>query len=60
MCLTFLDSYAVASLILTYGEKVKNPWQFTQAVFGELYKHMNFAKENLKETLLVAIGSVGK
>lgn len=57
---TFRDSYAIAALVLSYSEKTKNPWHLTQAIFGELYKHMNFAKENVKETLLLAIGSVGK
>ncbi|XP_006456710.1 hypothetical protein AGABI2DRAFT_78376 [Agaricus bisporus var. bisporus H97] len=52
--------YAIAALVLSYSEKTKNPWHLTQAIFGELYKHMNFAKENVKETLLLAIGSVGK
>lgn len=53
-------SYGLAALIFSYNEAVTNPWQLTQAIFGDLYQHMIAAKENMKETVLVAIGSIGK
>ncbi|KAF9450926.1 hypothetical protein P691DRAFT_724995 [Macrolepiota fuliginosa MF-IS2] len=52
--------YALAALVLCYSDTVANPWNLTQAIFAKLYHHMGDAKENTKEVVLVAVGSMGR
>jgi len=55
-----LTSYGLVALVSAYTYAATNPWHLTQRVFTALYHHMVTAKEYLKETVLVAVGSMGK
>jgi len=54
-----LASYGLVALVSAYTHAT-NPWHLTQRVFTALYHHMGTARENLKETVVVAVGSMGK
>lgn len=55
-----LASYGLVALVSAYTHATTNPWHSTQRVFTALYHHMGTARENLKETVVVAVGSMGK
>lgn len=55
-----LASYGLVALVSAYTHATTNPWRSTQRMFTALYHHMGTARENLKETVVVAVGSMGK
>ncbi|KAF5363593.1 hypothetical protein D9756_000300 [Leucocoprinus leucothites] len=52
--------HGLVALISAYTHAVPNPWHLTRRIFAPLYHHMGHAKENMKETVLVAVGLMGK
>ncbi len=54
-----ISRYGLAAIVL-HSDTIAKPWPLTQVIFSKLQQHMNVAKENMKETVLVAVGSMGK
>ncbi|KAJ3568764.1 hypothetical protein NP233_g5503 [Leucocoprinus birnbaumii] len=52
--------YGLVALVSAYAGSAGNPWQLAQRIFRALYQHMAQAKENTKETALIAVGQMGK
>lgn len=53
-------SYALHALIFSYSKRSGDVPTFTTPVFSQLYECFDTFKNPLRETLLVAIGSMGK
>ncbi|KXN89480.1 Protein kinase rad3 [Leucoagaricus sp. SymC.cos] len=52
--------YALSAVVLAYTRAMANPWHLTQRVFGVLYRHMGHARDIMKETVVIAVGKMGK
>ena len=53
-------SYALSGLVKTLGICGVQGWNQAELIFGRLYQLFEVSKNPTRETLLVAVGSMGK
>ena len=53
-------SYALSGLVKTLGTRGAQDWNHIESIFVRLYQLFEISKNPTRETLLVAVGSMGK
>lgn len=53
-------SYALSGLVKTLGIRGSQSWNRAESIFVRLYQLFEVSKNPTRETLLVAVGSMGK